>query len=106
MNETLALLLRKCEILFFDDILFYSKNYSEHLVHVEQVLTLLSKHQWRVKRSKCEFAQRSIAYMGYVVSEQGVETDPIKVQAIQTCHVPTNVKELRFFLCGNLWLLP
>jgi hypothetical protein len=64
MNETLAPVLRKSAIVFFDDILVYSKSCEEHLLHLREVLQLLATHQWKVKPSKCSFAQRSIAYLG------------------------------------------
>jgi hypothetical protein len=51
-----------------------------------------------VKRSKCFFAQRRIAYLGHVISEEGVSTDLVKVEAIQQWPVPVNVKQLRRFL--------
>jgi hypothetical protein len=98
MNETLAPVLRKCAVVFFDDILIYSKTYSEHLVHLDQVLRLLQQHQWKIKGSKCQFAQRSISYLGYVVCEAGVATDPTKIVDVQKWPVPTNLKELRGFL--------
>jgi len=70
MNTTLFSLLRKCVIVFFDDILIYSSTYEEHLQHSEQVFDLLSKDQWLVKLSKCKFAQQSIAYLGHVLTAQ------------------------------------
>ena len=51
-----------------------------------------------MKLSKCKFAQRSVAYLGHIINEQGVSTDPAKVQAIVDWPIPSNVKELRSFL--------
>ena len=48
--------------------------------------------------SKCKFAQRQIGYLGYIISEEGVATDPNKVAAIVSWPIPTSVKELRSFL--------
>ena len=75
MNRTLAPLLRKCALVFFDDILIYSSTYSEHLTHIKQVLQLLADNQWKVKLSKCAFAQTSIHYVGHVISAKGVAKD-------------------------------
>ena len=58
----------------------------------------LATDQWKLKLSKCKFAQRSVAYLGHIISEQGVSTDPSKVQAIVEWPVPSSVKELRSFL--------
>jgi hypothetical protein len=98
MNTTLAPLLRKCVLVFFDDILIYSKSYEEHVMHVKQVLELQARDQWKVKLSKCSFAQRKITYLGHVISQQGVSTDPSKIEAVVNWPVPTNAKELRGFL--------
>jgi hypothetical protein len=48
--------------------------------------------------SKCEFAKRSIAYLGHVITPDGVTTDPQKVSAIVSWPIPQNVKDLRGFL--------
>lgn len=57
MNETLAPVLWKCALVFFDDILMYSATFEEHLTHLKEVLSLLRQHKWQVKMSKCTFAQ-------------------------------------------------
>ena len=58
----------------------------------------LAKDQWQVKLSNCKFAQREIAYLGHVLSERGLLTDPAKIQAISSWPVLGNVKALRGFL--------
>ncbi|WVZ48794.1 LOW QUALITY PROTEIN: hypothetical protein U9M48_000203 [Paspalum notatum var. saurae] len=96
MNATLHPLLRKCVLVFFDDIL--SKSLDDHIRHLKQVFQLLSQDQWKVKLSKCSFAQRQISYLGHVISSEGVSTDSSKVDAVTSWPTPTNVKELRSFL--------
>lgn len=98
MNTTLSPLLRKCVLVFFDDILVYSETFEDHLVHLQQVLQLLSKDQWVVKKSKCKFAQQQLRYLGHVLSADGIAIDPTKVEAIVSWPQPANVKELRSFL--------
>jgi hypothetical protein len=63
MNASLALVLRKFALVFFDDIFIYSSSYDEHLQHLSAVLEILQKEEWQVKMSKCAFAQRQIAYL-------------------------------------------
>jgi hypothetical protein len=48
--------------------------------------------------SKCSFAQHNIDYLGHIISEQGVSTDPFKIVAIQQWPSPQDVKQLRSFL--------
>ena len=81
-------------LVFFYDILIYSKSYEEHLEHVKLVLQLLARDHWQVKLSKCIFAKRQVSYLGHVISQEGVSTDPSKVQAILRWPIPANVKEL------------
>lgn len=98
MNSTLAPLLRKFVLVFFDDILIYSRSYEAHIDHLHQVLALLQAHDWKLKMSKCEFARRSINYLGHVISGEGVSTDPDKITAVSTWPSPTSVREVRSFL--------
>lgn len=49
----------------------------------------------QVKLSKCLFAQPSLAYLGHIISEHGVATDPEKIQVVKIWPVPVNVKEVR-----------
>lgn len=82
MNRTLAPLLRHCALVFFDDILVYSRTWEDHLQHLQSVLHLLSTDRWQIKLTKCSFAKQQIAYLGHVISQQGVATDPTKVEAV------------------------
>jgi hypothetical protein len=59
---------------------------------------LLLTDQWHIKLFKCAFAQQQIAYLGHVICSKGVSTDPAKVEAVKSWHVPTNCKELGGFL--------
>jgi hypothetical protein len=98
MNSTLSPVLRRCALVFFDDILVYSSSYAEHLQHLHQVLTLLANDQWVVKLQKCSFAKQEIHYLGHILSAQGVRTDPEKVSVVMQWPTPANVHELRGFL--------
>jgi hypothetical protein len=48
--------------------------------------------------TKCSFAQRKVDYLGHVISERGVATDPLKIVVVRDWHVPENVRQLRSFL--------
>jgi hypothetical protein len=83
MNSVLTPFLRKCVVVFIDDILIYSPTWSEHLQHLQEVFATLDKQQFKVKLSKCSFAQTKLNYLGHVISQEGVATDPAKIEAVQ-----------------------
>lgn len=92
MNRTLAPTLRRFALVFFDDILIYSKTFHEHLIHLRQVLQLLHDNSWKIKLSKCEFSQQRIQYLGHVISAAGVATDESKISAVRDWPIPVDVK--------------
>ena len=98
MNHILAPLLRKCVVVFIDDILIYSKSLEEHITHVEMVFQILQEHNFKVRLSKCTFAQPQLKYLGHIISAAGVATDPSKIKDVINWPTPTSVKELRGFL--------
>jgi hypothetical protein len=98
MNSILEAFLRKCVIVFTDDILVYSTSLQKHVAHLSQVPTLLRSHNFYVKRTKCAFAQTKLECLGHIISADGVATDPKKTQVTLQWLVPTNVTKLRGFL--------
>nr|KYP77036.1 Retrovirus-related Pol polyprotein from transposon 17.6 [Cajanus cajan] len=98
MNEVLRPFLRKFVLVFFDDILVYSRSLEEHQYHLRQVLTLLKENLLVANGKKCEFARPQMAYMGHVISVKGVAADPSKVEAMLKWPQPTSLKGLRGFL--------
>jgi hypothetical protein len=105
MNHTLTPLLRKCALVFFDDILVYSASLDDHTRHLKLVLELLARDQWKVKLSKCSFAKQQVSYLSHVIDTQGVSTDPVKIQAIAEWPTPSGFRDLRSFLglAGYYW---
>lgn len=81
-----------------DDILVFSQTFEEHLEHLQSVFDILKEHQLFVKESKCAFAQQSMEYLGHIISDKGVATDPAKTEAMLQWHVPTTITELTGFL--------
>ena len=84
--------------LYLDDIVIFSATYEEHLKRLDAVLERLQKAGLRVKASKCKLFQSSIKYLGHVISEHGVTTDPGKVLAVRNWPVPRSVSEVQTFL--------
>ncbi|XP_060181956.1 uncharacterized protein LOC132611554 [Lycium barbarum] len=98
MNDVFQSQLRKFILVFFDDILIYSKNEEDHFKHLEVVLQVLRQHKLFAKQSKCDFAQSQIEYLGHIISGKGVSTDSRKIAAMVDWPQPSTLKELRGFL--------
>jgi len=98
MNDIFRPFLGHFVLVFFDDILVYSKNEQDHLVHLKQVLDVLMKHCFVANKSKCKFGCLQIDYLGHIISREGVSVDPGKVKCILEWPEPKNVKGVRGFL--------
>ena len=98
MNDIFKPYLRRFVLVFFDDILVYSKNEAEHKEHLRVVLQLLKDHQFYANEKKCAFGQLEIAYLGHVISGWGVAADPEKIVAVKQWPQPRNITSLRGFL--------
>jgi hypothetical protein len=98
MNDVFRPFLRRFVLVFFDDILIYSKSLDDHVNHLRSVLTVLDQHQLFAKLSKCRFVVTEIEYLGHLISAQGVRADPSKLEAMVDWPVPQTIKSLRGFL--------
>jgi hypothetical protein len=98
MNSIFKPFLRKFVLVFFDDILIYSKSWEDHLQHVDKVLQLLKEQQLYAKPSKCFFGVKEVEYLGHIVSHEGVKVDPNKIKAMMDWSIPKTLKNLRGFL--------
>lgn len=85
-------------LVFIDDLIIFSSSLEEHEQRLKRVLQRLRDYGLKLAPEKCKFFQTSVRYLGHVVSERGVETDPDKVKALTTWPIPSNLKELQSFL--------
>ena len=98
MNSLFKQYLRRFVLVFFDDILVYSKTWREHVDHLRIVLTILRTNTLYAKESKCSFGVTQVEYLGHIISGKGVATDPHKVEAVTGWPIPKSVKQVRGFL--------
>jgi hypothetical protein len=98
MNKVFMEELDKFVVVFIDDILIYSKNREDHKRHLRIVLGRLRAHQLYAKLRKCEFWLEKIAFLGHILTAEGIEVDPSKVEAVSKWKQPSNVSEVRSFL--------
>ena len=98
METVLTGLIRDKCIAYIDDILVMGETLEDHLQNLQLVLQRLREAGLKLRPSKCHFLQRSVEYLGHVVSERGISPDPWKVEAVRNFPMPTNLKSLRSFL--------
>ena len=84
-------------VVYFDDILIYSKNLDKHIMHVKAILDVLRKEKLYANLKKCSFCMDKVVFLGFVVSSKGVEVDSEKVKAIQEWPTPKSASEVRSF---------
>lgn len=85
-------------VVYLDDLVVYGKSLEDHLSYLNKVLFTLRKHQLYIKMEKCEFAQKSIKFLGHLISKGEVWMDRKNVQAVLDWLAQTKVLELCTFL--------
>jgi hypothetical protein len=72
MNQIFRDHLRKPVLVFFNDILIYSRSWQEHMRHLDEVLSIMEAQSLYAKDSKCEFGMTEFLYLGQIIIAQGV----------------------------------
>ncbi|XP_073304576.1 uncharacterized protein [Primulina huaijiensis] len=91
MNHVLRAYIGKFVVVYFDDILVYSKDLDEHVDHLKLVLITLRAENLYANLKKCDFCTSKLVFLGFVVSSQGIQVDEDKVSAIRDWPSPTTV---------------
>jgi len=73
---------KKYALAYMDDIIIFSPTFEQHLEHASAVLRTLLEHRLAIKPTKCRFAHRKVRFLGFIVSDQGISTDPAYVRAV------------------------
>jgi hypothetical protein len=98
MNHVLRPFISKFVVVYFDDILIYSKSLDEHVEHIKCVLAVLRKECLFANLAKCTFCTDKVVFLGFVVLAQGVEVDEDKIKVVHELLPPQNVSQVRSFL--------
>ncbi|WMV19136.1 hypothetical protein MTR67_012521 [Solanum verrucosum] len=85
-------------IVFIDYILINSRNGEDHTSHLKVVLQTLKDRELYSKFSKCDFWIESAAFLGHIVSGDGIRVDTKKIEAVQNWPRPTSPIDIRIFL--------
>ena len=83
---------------YLDDIIIYSRSEKEHLEHLEEIFTGLKTAALKLKLEKCCFFKKHIQYLGHLISADGIQPLPEKLESIAKMPAPKNPKEVKQFL--------
>jgi hypothetical protein len=97
MNHALRAFIGRFIVVYFDDILVYSKNLDEYIDHLQCVLDVLRKQKLYGNLKKCSFCMDKVVCLGYVISAKGIEVDEEKVKAIKKWLTPKSITKVRSF---------
>ncbi|CAB4419687.1 unnamed protein product [Rhizophagus irregularis] len=98
MDEILKEYIGEFVTVYLDDIMIYSRDFEEHLEHVDRVLNKLGENNMIAKLKKCQFGLRNINFLGHIVGKDGLRPDEKKVEKIKSIKKPETVTEVRSFL--------
>jgi hypothetical protein len=76
-------------LVYLDNIILCSSTPEEHLRRMSLVLDRLHAAGLKLEPEKCALFRKSVSFLGHVISESGIATDPLKVQTVAEWPVPT-----------------
>ena len=95
MTKVLKNLNFKIALVYIDDLLIFSKDFDQHLHHLNLVFDKLRSANLTLHPAKCKFATKQVKYLGHIVSKDGLRVNPENTDKIRNCKSPTNVKQVR-----------
>jgi hypothetical protein len=98
MEECLGDYNLKICLIYLDDLIIFGSTYEEQMERLELVLQRLRECGFKLSPKKCAFLQRKVKFVGHIVSEEGVEADPGKIDKVANWPTPTSPEEVRQFL--------
>ena len=85
-QQLISMVLQDCSgfvMAYLDDIIIFSKNEADHIKHIETIFQKLKAAGLKLKESKCDFFKREIHYLGHLISVDGIQPLPEKLDSIQ-----------------------
>ncbi len=98
VNDVLRDMVNRFVFVYLDDILIFSQNERDHVQHVRRVLQRLLENRLFAKVEKCQFHARSVPFLGFILSPDGIRMDLTKVEAVVDWPTPDSRRAVQRFL--------
>ena len=98
MNNVLGDLQPKISIAYMDDLIVFSDSIEEHLTNLGLIFDKMRKHNLKFKLKKCSFLKDEVDFLGHVISRNGIEANPSKLDAISKTSPPRDANQVKSFL--------
>ena len=82
-------------LVYLDDVIVFSRTIQEHLERLDVVFSKLTEAGLKLKPKKCHLFKREVLYLGHVVSQAGIATDPSKIEVIRDWPTPKDASDVR-----------
>ena len=87
---------------YVDEMLVKSVQHTDHLQHLDKAFNLLRQYKVKLNPEKCTFEVTSKKFLGFLVTQQGIEADPNQISAILEMKSPICVKEVQTLTNASL----
>ena len=85
-------------LLYLDDIIVKSNTFENQILYLKQVFERLRQANLKLSPKKCHLFKHKVAFLGHIVSDEGISTNPEKVETVKSWPIPKNIKQVRGFL--------
>lgn len=93
VNKMFVDLLGKTMEVYIDDMLIKSLIAHDHISHLSQYFDILKKYNMKLNPTKCSFGVTAGKFLGYLVTQRGIEANPAQIESIQRIPSPTCIKD-------------
>ena len=91
-------------VIYLDDVIIFGKTFEEHLSQLAEVLERFRSAGLKLKPEKCQFFQKEVKFLGYLLSAEGVKPHPDNIEKIQNWPMPQTPTDVRALLgMGNYY---
>jgi len=95
MDRVLSPMLGKNVQAYVDDMVVTSREKEQHVADLEELFTTIAKYGLKLNPEKCIFGVEAGKFLGFLLTERGIEANPEKCAAIMAMRSPTSVKEVQ-----------